>query len=326
MRRRFALLVLLAAPLAVIGASHGAASPSRAAANPRLATCFWEGPISTRRPTTRGFDGRNFNFPEESATYWLARFNLPSGSHLELDGAYPHGRYMSLNAYSDGAPTDALSDIAIEPLGGSTNPFVKGARRDLPKRSYRVRVLDAAPPSNPSGRAPNTIYAQPAQGASIEMLYRVYSPDQGYGLSGGVPLPRPTVTAADGTRTSGGAACAAVNDPDRSIPAQTISPALWDAARAAPGCDAKTNPAYDPVRWERFFNLNYAQLAVISDCTPEGRRARLAMGAQVQGGFYSNKDSAYVYAHLSRLFGPVLVVEGRVPRTPQTEGGPKRMP
>ena len=79
--------------------------------------------------------------------------------------------------------------------------------------------------------------------------------------------------------------------------------------RATPPCDPATNPAYDPPRWERFFNLNYAQLAVISDCTPEGRAGRLAMGAEVQGGFYSNRDSAYIYVHLSRLFGPVLVVQ-----------------
>jgi hypothetical protein len=326
MRRRFALLFVLAAPVTLVATSHGAANPIHAAANPRIATCFWEGPISTRRPSTRGFDGRNFNFPEESATYWFARFNLPSGSHIELHGGYPHGRYMSLNAYSDGTPTDALSDIAIDPRPGSTNPFVNGARRSLPHRSWRVRVLAAAPPSDPSHRAANTIYAQPAAGASIEMLYRVYSPDAGYGLSGGVDLPHVTLVSADGTRATGDAACSAVNDPDRSIPVQTIAPAVWDAARAAPGCDAKTNPAYDPVRWERFFNLNYAQLAVVSDCTPEGRQARLAMGAQVQGGFYSNKDSAYIYAHLSRLFGHVLVVKGRLPRTPQTESGPKRMP
>src|SRR5215216_8051749 len=86
-----------------------AASPAAAQERP-LATCFWEGPISTERPTTRGFDGRNFNFPEESATYWNARFSLPSGARLVLVGGYPHGRYMSVNAYSDGAPTDALSD------------------------------------------------------------------------------------------------------------------------------------------------------------------------------------------------------------------------
>ena len=50
------------------------------------------------------------------------------------------------------------------------------------------------------------------------------------------------------------------------------------------------------------------------------------MGADVQGGFYSNRDSAYIYVHLSRLFGPVLVVRGTLPRTPQTESGVKRMP
>src|SRR5918999_936360 len=67
-----------------------------------IATCFWEGPISTKQPSTRGFDGRNFNFPEESATYWLARFNLPPGQQLVLRGRYAYARYLSINAYSDG--------------------------------------------------------------------------------------------------------------------------------------------------------------------------------------------------------------------------------
>jgi hypothetical protein len=70
----------------------GLISAVGAAGEPALATCFWEGPISTKQPTTEGFDGRNFNFPEESATYWLARFNLPSGAHLVLQGRYPYGR------------------------------------------------------------------------------------------------------------------------------------------------------------------------------------------------------------------------------------------
>ena len=69
---------LIAAALLALTASPAAAQ------EPPLATCFWEGPISTERPSTRGFDGRNFNFPEESATYWLARFKLPAGARLEL--------------------------------------------------------------------------------------------------------------------------------------------------------------------------------------------------------------------------------------------------
>jgi hypothetical protein len=304
----------------------GLTSASPSPGEPRLATCFWEGPISTQRPTTRGFDGRNFNFPEESATYWLARFELPSDATLQLRGRYPHGRYMSLNAYSDGAPTDALSDVAINPSPGSANPFLLGARRDLAKRSYVVTVVNQPPPASSSGRAPNTLYAQPGPGASIELLYRVYEPDRGLDLTGGTGLPQALLKLSDGSTVTGSDACAAINDPDRSIPVQTVPAATWQAARSTPPCDPQTNPAYDPPRWERFFNINYAQLAVISDCTEAGRQERLAMGAQSQGGFYSNRDSAYVYVHLSRLFGPVLVVKGKVPTTPQTFAGPQRMP
>ncbi len=305
--------------------ASAAAAPVAPAAPP-LATCFWEGPISTNQPTTRGFDGRNFNFPEESATYWLARFNLPANAHLVLEGRYPRGRYMSLNAYSDGEPTDALSDIAIKPRPGHTNPFIPGALRSAAKRSYQVRVLNRQPPSAGSPRTPNTIYAQPAAGASIELLYRVYEPDPGLDLTGGTGLPVPTLKRADGSTTTGAAACAAINAADRSIPVQTVPAATWQGARSTPPCDPQTNPAYNPPRWERFFNLNYAQLAVISDCTAEGRQQRLAMGAELQGGFYSNRDSAYIYAHLSRDFGPLFVVQGRLPPFARTDTSPTRMP
>ncbi len=154
----------------------------------------------------------------------------------------------------------------------------------------------------------------------------MYEPDRGLGLTGGTGLPRPVVKLGDGTKLKGGDACAAINNPDRSIPVQTIPAITWQTARSTPPCDPQTNPAYDPPRWERFFNINYAQLAVISDCTQGGRSARLAMGATSQGGFYSNRDSAYVYVHLSRDFGPLLVVRGKLPRTPQTLRGPRRMP
>src|SRR3954471_20734791 len=171
--------------LAVAACALGAAGSAEAADHP-LASCFWEGPISTRQPTTRGFDGHNFNFPEESATYWMARFKLPAGTHLELRGDYPHGRYMSVNAYSDGNPTDALSDTSITPDPGATNPFVAGNRRDLAARGWHLSVLDEAVPAE---RAPNTIYARPAAGQSIELFLRVYEPDRGNDLTGGVGLP-----------------------------------------------------------------------------------------------------------------------------------------
>jgi hypothetical protein len=316
--------------LAWLPAVDAAAPPGHAAAASEaeqpLATCFWEGPISTRRPTTRGFDGRNFNFPEESATYWLARFSLPEGAALELRGRYPHGRYMSLNAYSGGAPTDALSDVAIRPRARHTNPFVAGHRRNRAKRAWRVFVLDAPVPADPATRAANTLYAEPEGGAPIELAYRVYEPDPGRDLSGDTGLPRAVLRLADGSVVGGEQACTQVNDPNREITVQTIPAALWQSARSSPGCDGETNPGFDPIRWERFFNVNYASLAVISDCTEAGRQERLAMGASVQGGFYSNRDSAYVYAHLAREFGPLVVVEGRLPKVPRTYLEPERMP
>ena len=113
------------------------------------------------RPTTAGFDGHFFNFPEESATYWLARLHLPEGAALRLRGRYARARYQSLNAYSDGSPTDALADVETKPRRGSVNPFVAGNRRDLSdrattasasstssRRATRARALET--PSTPS--------------------------------------------------------------------------------------------------------------------------------------------------------------------------------
>jgi hypothetical protein len=318
-----AVAVLVAA--AIVALATAPESRSAKPARQALATCFWEGPISTKRPTTRGFDGRNFNFPEESATYWLARFSLPEGAKLVLRGRYPYGRYMSLNAYSDAVPTDALSDIAIRPRSGHTNPFVAGNRRDLRKRSWRVEVLDEPPPGDSADRRPNTIYARPQGGAAIELAYRVYEPDRGLGLTGGTGLPKPSLVLADGTALAGKAACARANDPNREITLDTTPESQWDLRHTAPGCDPQTNPAYGPPRWERFFTYLYAALSVLTDCTPAGREARHAVTPAPEVANYANKDSAYVYAHLSRQFGEVVVLRGRLPRFPKTRDGQRVM-
>lgn len=283
------------------------AAGSAAAAERPPATCFWEGPISTERPSTRGFDGRTFNFPEESATYWLARFRLADGQRLVLRGRYPRGRYMSLNAYSGGTPTDTLSDVAVRPNPGVVNPFVAGNRRDRRRRGWRVTVLNAPVPAG--AREPNTLYAAPAGDAPIELAYRVYEPDRGRDLTGDAGLPRPDL------------ACAEINDPNRDITVQTIAPELW---RAGTAC-REGHPAFDPVRWERFFNVDYASASVAADCTAAGHAARLLLEPESQGGFYSNRDTAYVFAHLSRTLGETVVVRGRLPRFPVTRDGRARM-
>ena len=326
LRKVLSLAALVACLSVLAGAETGAAPDEAGARANALSTCFWEGPISTAREATNGFNGRYFNFPEESATYWLSRFNLEGDERLILRGRYPRGRYMSINAYSDGTPTDALSDVAIRPRPGHTNPFEAGARRDRSKRSFRVTVLDQPPPGDPAARKPNTLYAQPGPAASIEVVHRVYEADGRLDLTGGVGLPRQVLRSEGGGDLRGEAACAAVNDPNREVTVQTIPAAAWLAARNSPGCDGDTNPAYDPIRWERFFSINYASLAVITDCTEAGREARLAMPVESEGGFYSNRDSAYIYAHLAREFGPVVVIRGTLPRFQATQDAPRRMP
>src|SRR4051794_16990663 len=169
-RRAFRAALAAAAVAACCGTVALAAPSGGVPADSSLASCFWEGPISMKEPTTRGFDGHNFNYPEESATYWLARFRLPEGTKLFLRGRYAHARYESLNSYSAGEPIDALPDVKTAPLPGSSNPFLPGHRRDLKRRSYVVEVRDAVPPAAGEPRDANTLYARPAGGASIELL------------------------------------------------------------------------------------------------------------------------------------------------------------
>lgn len=195
----------------------------------------------------------------------------------------------------------------------------------MAQRSYTVTVLDEPPPGGGAPRAPNTLYAKPQGDAAIELFYRVYEPDRGLDLDGATGLPTPTLELADGSAVSANEACAQVNTADRSIPTQPIAPELWRTGRNFPGCNGATNPAYAPVRWERFFNIDFAQQAVLTDCTAPGRSQRLSTKPEERGGFYSNRDNAYIYSHLSRRFGKVLTVQARLPTVPRTYAGQKRM-
>lgn len=318
--RRLAAGTALAATAIVPATATAARTPSNH-------DCFWLGPISTnvRAAGPEHFDGRNFNFPEESATYWLARYRLQAGQKLVLRGRYPHARYESLNSYAAGVPQASLPDTAIRSDPGSTNPFVAGARRNRSKRSWTVTVLDQAPPA--SGAAQNTLSAPSSDTASSEIVLRVYEPDRGQDLTGGVGLPKPEIVNADGSverRLS--SVCSAVNDPDRGLArtVQSISPATWQALVNTPGPKANpaTSPAFDPPQWERFFQQGFSG-GVFTQAAGNPRPLTNMVDA---GGFYSNRDTRYILTHLSRKLGKVVVLRGRMPRFPETYDGAKRMP
>ena len=286
-----------------------AATPAGAAGKVPQATCIWFGPMSMQNKAT------NAAYPDEGALYWGARFRMPAGSTLRLEGSFPHARYMSVNAYGrvfgvDHAAVDALDDTAIAPNAGSVNPYLPGADRYAPNRSYTLTMTE--------GRAsdePNIIDAPPTnEGAAQELIYRVYLPDRAADKAP-ASLPEPVLTLSDGQVLRGDALCAAINDAQRSFSFQTMPFPVYNGLVNLPGANPKTNPAYSPVRWERFFNQPLA-LSVfrISTPTAKDRKADLARGEI--GGFYDNRSVKYSAAPISADYGKVLVLRGKLPTTP----------
>jgi hypothetical protein len=320
MRRSRAVAPAVAAVLLALAIPSGADAASDH-------SCFWLGPISVNKRAAgpERLNGRYFNFPEESATYWLARYRLAPGQRLLLRGRYPHARYESLNSYAQGGtPTFSMPDIRIAPDAGTTNPFLAGARRMAARRGWTVTVVDRQPP--PGTSPSNTMYAPSTSAFASELVLRVYEPDRGRDLTGGVGLPVPEIVNADGSRvTTSSSVCGAVNDPDRGLErtVQSIAPSLWQSLTDTPGPDADpaTSPALAPPQWERFFNQTFAS-GVFQQAA--GNPRPLA-GQDDVGGFYSNRDSRYLLTHLSRRFGKILVIRGRMPRSPRTYDGEPRM-
>src|SRR5437763_1065363 len=90
----------------------------------------------------------NVAFPDQAARYWGAQLPIPPGFHLEVDGQFPHARYISYITYDAATRAiDGIHDAQIAPDSGSINPFVAGADRTASNRSYKVYVVDGAPPA-----------------------------------------------------------------------------------------------------------------------------------------------------------------------------------
>jgi ATP-dependent protease HslVU peptidase subunit len=206
----------LAASSAAVVALLACAAPSDANALPDLyggedSTCFWN--IGVVNGGTI-----NIAYPDAGANYWAAGYTLPVGATLRIHGEYPHARFASVQAYDLlGVGVDALGDTMIEPDPGSANPFRPGVRRDVTRRSFTVTLADVPPdaaldPDQRAGQPPRNVLATKPAGDTTGLhavLWRVYVPDRGRGLRGGVPLPEPELTLADGRVLTGFAGSAA---------------------------------------------------------------------------------------------------------------------
>jgi hypothetical protein len=313
LRRAAVLAAALLAVTAVSAETAGAAVPT--GYNPNnlpVASCFWTGPFTNVDPRT------NQGFPGQEITYWGAKFATPPGAVLVLRGKFAHARFQSLTAYvNNGTATNTVSDYLTRPDKGSSNPFVKGHRRDVKHRNYTVSVLGSPPPPQP---ARNTLYAQPDPNFNSyqDILYRVYVPDKGRGRAGGEPLPTPELHLADGTVLKGQAMCDALNS-NHSYSSQNLPLPAYDSYVNWPGKDPATNPAEPSFSFEKFFSLNYALSAyktpaerATADYTPVGT-------------FYNNLDARYINGTYSFAYGQVLVIRGKMPTVPLTHDGEKKM-
>lgn len=300
-----AALALAALPAAI---STSAAGEPASAAAPE-SDCLW---VHT---FTADDTDDNYAFPDSGALYWAAAFTVPDGAELDLVGEFAHARYQSLNSYdlTTNAPVDALNDVSTKPDAGSSNPYLPGARRTGEAgRSYAVHVSTAPVPA--TDRADNTLYAGVAGQTSQLVLYRLYLPDAGRDITGGVGLPQPRLTMPDGEVLDGAEACEALQASTEKPYVATLPMSTYLALRDQPGKPA-TFPAKADPHWLSFYNVQFGiQCTYFDLCS--GTPPRI----QSQ---YANIDNKYVSAQVSRGFGPVLTLRGKLPVTPSTlEGQP----
>lgn len=125
----------------------------------------------------------------------------------------------------------------------------------------------------------------------------------------------------DGTRLSAPEVVARLARP---IPGETKKPMTdqqWEQLVNVPDNDPALDPASAPARrvpkWEKYWNLRYSLLGAFK--TAEAQ-ARIPFAGPMDAG--GDPRTQYMLSFLSRKFGPVYVMRGRMPTFPDTYAGP----
>jgi hypothetical protein len=290
-----------------------------AAASPASAA----GVDQTCELTATRFDADSVNvlFPDSSAQYWSASYSAVPGTHIRIDGVYPYARYTSWNVYDPILrPFAHKADLDIAPDAGSQNPFLPGANRGTPvaQRHYTLFVTfdqDFRP-------GPNTIYVDPAKNPSGVLTLRVYVPDRGRDVTGGVGLPQ--VTWQPNSQGASGAAspCSGAEKPSVSTITDTY------AKQDGPG-NGPPYPGRNPPQWHKFVNLCQSGDDLLfdneyGDKLPDSGQSPCSNFGS--GGFLSNMDNAYVSTAINRGYGKLVVLHGRAPTFARTYPHARTMP
>lgn len=302
-----------------------------------LTNCFFKYGPTGRDPLN------NRAFPDAAAIYWAAAYVRPAGSKVEIEGVYPHARFMSLINYDKmGLYVDGTADYMIDPDEGMVSPFRQGAERyatEADQRKYTVEArLKEKPADLPlvqnSGQpARNHLYTLPSRnvwhddktGRPVEsILYRIYVPDRDQDYAGGVPVPTVKLTLADGTVMRGQQACDALRSDPKS-PAEVLTPNLaalvmprWRfEALVRPGGVPSTFPARYPADWraayDRAYNLDQFALKPLDFSDPS-----VPTPPRSGGGYYPNVFNTYLRTFVNREIGRVVVIRLKPWRTVKT--------
>ena len=245
--------------------------------------------------TATRFDADTVNvlFPDSSAQYWTASYRAVPGTHIRIDGPFPYARYMSWNVY----------DPLLRPFAHMYDAQIQPDPDD--RRQYTLFItFDAG-----FKPGPNTIYVDPTKNPTGVFTLRVYVPDKGRDITGGVGLPQVTWQPNSEGVPALTSPCREIEKPSVS----TITPLYAqqggpDAGTPAPG---RAQP-----QWHKFANLCQAGDDLLFDneygdqLPDSGQRPCDNFGS---GGFLSNMDNAYVYTGINRRFGKVLVIYGKAP-------------
>ena len=206
--------------------------------------------------------------------------------------------------------------------------------------------------------ARNELYAIPDAGPITEtdatgtyeldlLMLRVYVPDEGRSLTGGVGLPQPKLKLADGTKLKGQALCDALDSESKALgyvrvpdpSALLISEETYDAMRypdeltepvdvfggliSVPREVPPTFPAVEKGEWRAQYDRRYLLQLWTGDDAPGASLTPPPRGAA--GGFFPNVHNSYVRTAINRKFGKVAVFRGKLPSAPRTFEGNERL-
>jgi hypothetical protein len=273
--------------------------------------------------TATRFDADTVNvlFPDSSAQYWTAGYRAVPGTHIRIDGIYPYARYTSWNVYDPALrPFTHRADVDMAPDAGSANPFLPGANRMTPVAQRRYTLYITFDEGFKPG--PNTIYVDPSKNPAGVFTLRVYVPDRGLDVTGGVGIPQATWQANSEGAPPIASPCTGLQKPG--VSAITEAYAQQDGPESGPPF-----PGRNPPKWHKFTNLCQSGDDLFfdneaGDNMPDSGQSPCANFGS--GGFLSNMDNAYVYAGMNRGFGKAVVLRAKAPTFARTYPRARRMP